>query len=55
MEVTVQASQLIERGDKSSRRVALAECDRDVAAASLVLRRSDILAASANAFRQSHG
>jgi len=50
MEVTVQASQLIERGDKSSRRVALAERDRDVATASLVLRRSDILAASANAF-----
>jgi cobalt-zinc-cadmium efflux system outer membrane protein len=50
MEVTVQASQLIERGDKSSRRVALAECDRDIAAASLVLRRSEVLAASANAF-----
>ncbi len=50
MEVTVQASQLIERGDKSSRRVALAESERDVAAASLVLRRSDILTASANAF-----
>ena len=50
MEVTVQASQLIERGDKAGRRVAFAERERDVTQASLALRRSDILAASANAF-----
>jgi cobalt-zinc-cadmium efflux system outer membrane protein len=50
MEVTVQANQLIERGDKSGRRVAFAERERDVTQASLALRRSDILAASANAF-----
>lgn len=50
MEVTVQASQLIERGDKAGRRVAFAERERDITQASLVLRRSDILAASANAF-----
>ncbi len=50
MEVTVQASQLIERGDKAVRRVAFAERERDVTQASLALRRSDILAASANAF-----
>lgn len=50
MEVTVQANQLIERGDKSGRRVAFAERERDVAQASLALRRSEILAASANAF-----
>ena len=50
MELTVQASQLIERGDKAGRRVAFAERERDVTQASLALRRSDILAASANAF-----
>jgi cobalt-zinc-cadmium efflux system outer membrane protein len=50
MEVTVQASQLIERGDKAGRRIVFAERERDIAHASLVLRRSDILAASANAF-----
>ena len=50
MEVTVQASQLIERGDKAGRRVAFAERERDITQASLALRRSDILAASANAF-----
>ncbi len=50
MEVTVQASQLIERGDKSGRRVAFAERERDVAAALLVLRRSEVLTASAGAF-----
>ena len=50
MEVTVQASQLIEHGDKAGRRVAFAERERDVTQASLALRRSDILAASANAF-----
>ena len=50
MEVTVQASQLIERGDKAGRRVAFAERERDVTQAALALRRSDILAASANAY-----
>jgi len=50
MELTVQASQLIERGDKAGRRVAFAERERDVTQASLALRRSDILSASANAF-----
>lgn len=50
MEVTIQANQLIERGDKAGRRVAFAERERDITQASLVLRRSDILAASANAF-----
>jgi cobalt-zinc-cadmium efflux system outer membrane protein len=50
MEVTVQASQLIERGDKAVRRVVFAERERDITQASLALRRSDILAASANAF-----
>ena len=50
MEVTVQASQLIERGDKAGRRVAFAERERDITQASLALRRSDVLAASASAF-----
>jgi cobalt-zinc-cadmium efflux system outer membrane protein len=50
MELTVQASQLIERGDKSDRRIAFAESERNVAQASLVLRKSEILATSANAF-----
>jgi cobalt-zinc-cadmium efflux system outer membrane protein len=50
MELTVEASQLIERGDKAGRRVAFAERERDVTQASLALRRSDILSASANAF-----
>lgn len=50
MEVTVQANQLIERGDKSEHRIALAEREREIAQASLTLRKSEILAASANAF-----
>lgn len=50
MEVTVQANQLIERGDKSGRRVAFAERERDMAQAWLTLRRSEVLAASAGAY-----
>lgn len=50
MELTVEASQLFERGDKAGRRVAFAERERDVTQASLALRRSDILAASASAY-----
>ena len=50
MEVTVQASQLIERGDKPGKRLAFAERERDVAQASLALRRSEVVATSANAF-----
>ena len=53
MEVTVQASQLIERGDKAGRRVVFAERERDVTQASLALRRSDILAAFAKALAES--
>jgi cobalt-zinc-cadmium efflux system outer membrane protein len=50
MEVTVQANQLIERGNKVGQRVALAESERDVAQAAFISRKSDILAASAHAF-----
>ncbi len=50
MEVTVQANQLIERGDKSGRRIAFAERERDMAQAWLTLRRSEVLAASAGAY-----
>ena len=50
MEVTVQASQLIERGDKPARRVVFAEREREVTQASFLLRRSEVLASSANAF-----
>ena len=50
MEMTVEANQLIERGDKAGRRVAFAERERDMTQASLALRRSEILAAAANAY-----
>ena len=50
MELTIQANQLIERGDKAGRRVAFAERERDMAQASMALRRSEIIAASASAF-----
>jgi cobalt-zinc-cadmium efflux system outer membrane protein len=50
MEVTIEASQLIERGGKSARRVALAERAREVDQASFALRKSELMAFSAGAF-----
>lgn len=50
MELTVQASQLIERGDKPARRVALAESERLVAAQELTLKQAETLALASAAF-----
>ena len=55
MEVTVQASQLIERGGKAARRFTFAERERDVAQATLALRRTEVLAASAGAYAKAFG
>lgn len=50
MELTVQASQLIERGGKPATRLNFAERERDVAQAALALRRTEILTTSAGAY-----
>ena len=50
MELTVQASQLIERGDKPARRVALAESERLVAAQELSMKQAETSAAASAAF-----
>lgn len=50
MELTMQASQLIERGDKPARRIALASGERAVAKQELSVKQNETLAASASAF-----
>lgn len=50
LETTVQASQLIERGGKRAKRVALATRDRELVGAECALQRSDVLAATATAY-----
>jgi cobalt-zinc-cadmium efflux system outer membrane protein len=50
LETTIQASQLIERGGKRAKRVALATRGRELAEAEFALQRSEVLATSAAAY-----
>jgi cobalt-zinc-cadmium efflux system outer membrane protein len=50
LEATVQASQVLERGDKRARRIAVAEREREFAAQGLAVRRAEVRAATAIAF-----
>lgn len=49
-EATVQASQRFERGDKRSKRVAVAQSDREIATENLEVQRIDVLTATALAY-----
>lgn len=50
LETTVQASQTLERGDKRSKRLALARSDRDAADREFAVRRAEVLATTAQAY-----
>lgn len=50
LEATVQASQVIERGGKREKRVALAGREREAAAKEFAVRRSEVLATAATAY-----
>lgn len=50
LEATVQAGQMLERGGKRAKRVALAGREREAAAAAFAVRRTEVLSASALAY-----
>ncbi len=50
LETTVQASQIFERGGKREKRVALAGRERETAAKEFTVRRSEVLALTADAY-----
>ncbi len=52
LEATVQASQILERGGKRDKRVALAGREREAAAKEYAARRTEILASTATAYVQ---
>ncbi|MCX6936944.1 MAG: TolC family protein [Verrucomicrobia bacterium] len=54
LEATVGVSQVIERGDKRSKRVALAGRDREIAAAAYAVHRAEVLAATAADYVATH-
>ena len=50
LEATVQANQLLERGNKREKRVALASTHHDITTRTFAVRQADILAATAEAY-----